>query len=104
MSGRPITGRRAVWINAGKIAVLLVVYALFLHFTVLAIVKGLDLRERSLTFSDRDVQYRRMYRVYAEQLWEGQRLEGDREYQRKILKDTYLYYEPNERPVIVVEE
>jgi hypothetical protein len=93
-----------MWINIGKVVVLLVVYALFLHFAVLAIVKGLELRERSLTFSDKDVQYRRMYRVYAEQLWEGQRLESDREYQRKILKDTYLYFEPNERPVIVVEE
>ncbi len=104
MTRRPMTSGRATWINAGKIAVLLVVYALFLHFTVLAVVKGLELRERSRTFSDRDVQYRRMYHVYAEQLWEGQRLESDREYQRKILKDTYLYYEPNERPVIVVEE
>lgn len=104
MTGRPITGGRATWINIGKVAVLLAVYALFLHFAALAVVKGLELRERSLAYSNRDVQYRRMYRVYAEQLWEGQRLESDREYQRKILKDTYLYYEPNERPVIVVDE
>ena len=104
MSGKPVTSGRAMWINIGKVAVLLAVYALFLHFAVLAAVKGLELRERSAAFSDKDVQYRRMYRVYAEQLWEGQRLESDREYQRKILKDTYLYYEPNERPVIVVEE
>ncbi len=93
-----------MWINIGKIAVLLAVYALFLHFTALAVIKGLELRERAQAYSSRDLQYRRMYHIYAEELWEGQRLESDREYQRKILKDTHLYYEPNEQPVIVVEE
>lgn len=95
---------RKLWMLVSRAVILLLVWGLFLHFAVRAAAVFVQYRQVSRALTQKDVEYRKMYQQYAEQLWEGERLERDREYQRRILKDTYYYFERDEQPLIIVDQ
>lgn len=87
-----------------RLALLLIVWGLVIHFISRTVVTYSQYRAVSRELAQVSAEYDRMFHDYSEQLWEGDRLENDKEYQRQILKNSYYYYEANERPMIIVDE
>jgi hypothetical protein len=87
-----------------RLAMLLVVWGLVVHFAVRTVVTFAQYRAVSRELAQASAQYDRMFSEYSEQLWVGDRLANDRTYQRQILKDSYYYYEPDEQPLIIVNQ
>ncbi len=89
---------------AWRVLMLLVVWGLALHFTVRAVTAFADNYRISRELASATSEYNEKFRQYSEQLWKGERLANDREYQRKMLKDSYYYFERDEMPIVVVDE
>lgn len=87
-----------------RLAWLLIIWGLVVHFISRTVVTYSQYRVVSRELAQVSAEYDRMFHAYSEQLWEGDRLENDREYQRQLLKNSYYYYEANERPMIIVDE
>jgi len=87
-----------------RLVMLLFVWGLAVHFISRTVVTYSQYRTVSRELAQVSAEYDRMFHDYSEQLWEGDRLENDKEYQRQILKNSYYYYEANERPMIIVDE
>lgn len=87
-----------------RFMLLIAIWGLVIHFTSRASVTYIEYRKASSELSQVSAEYDRLFHDYSEQLWEGERLKQDKEYQRQILKDSYYYFEPSETPLIVVDE
>lgn len=104
MSKPQLSRGRKLWLVAWRAALLLLVWGLCLHFAVRIVATCVQQRQLSRELAREQAEYRRLYEQYAEQLWEGDRLAHDRAYQRRILKDSYYYFEQDEQPLIVIDE
>ncbi len=102
MADKPVRGKLGtlLW----RLLMLLLVWGLALHFTVRAVSAFTEHHRISRALATATSQYNEEFRRYSEQLWEGERLANDREYQRRMLKDSYYYFERDEMPIVIVEE
>ena len=87
-----------------RLAMLLIVWGLVVYFVVSVASTYVRYRAVSRELAQVSKEYDRMFKAYSEQLWEGDRLANDRQYQRQILKNSYYYYEPDEQPLIIVNQ
>lgn len=87
-----------------RLVMLLMVWGLALHFTVRAVSAFTEHHRISRALATATSEYNDKFRDYSNQLWEGERLANDRDYQRKMLKDSYYYFERDEQPIVIVDE
>ena len=103
MANEKLTPRK-LRVLLGRLALLLIVWGLVVYFVVSITTTYIRYRAVSRELAQVSKEYDRMFRTYSEQLWEGDRLANDRQYQRQILKNSYYYYEPDEQPLIIVNQ
>jgi hypothetical protein len=103
MPGEKLTTRK-LGVLLMRLALLLIVWGLVVYFIVSIASTYMRYRAVSHELAQVSREYDKMFRTYSEQLWEGDRLANDRQYQRQILKNSYYYYEKDEQPLIVVDQ
>lgn len=93
-----------IWSLIGKAILLLVIYAFFLYFAVSSIFKLVEHRRLANELASEDKSYEKLFEQYSRALLEAEKLEGDKDYQRKVLKESNLYLEKDEEQIVIYEE
>ncbi len=83
---------------------LIVIYGLLLYFLVNSVVSYVEYRRVANELAQRTTEYEVLFKKYTEELVKAEKLESDPEYQRSILKESQLYVERDEEPLIIIDE
>ena len=98
--------RRRVDIFAGlkRLLLLVAVWTCAILIGYQAVRAYLQHRAVSQAVAGLDADYNDRLQVYASELAEGQRIEGNAEYQKELLKKHFGYTERNETPIMIIHE
>jgi|GEM_PF-2560699 len=87
-----------------RFSLLLLIYAVLLHFAMLTTLKVAEYVSVSRELAGENAQYRVQFHEYSRALWEAERLQEDKRYRFHIVKGSHYYTESDEELVLIAEQ